>query len=269
MRKLLPFILGFALLTSCKTTTIPSGAYKKAGEDLLKKETAAKEDAIRQLTAARQELDNIRQSLATLETEYANCKRESAECKAEAARMREELSNATEARTRAEADKARAEAEAARIAREKAEAEAEAARAQAEAEAQQARQRAEADAEAARQRAEEEAAKLRADSIAAQQAEAEKQNVTLRTEAFELVNPTGEQTIEGFHIIVGSFGVEENASRLHSLLTEQGHKPAIVRNEKGMFRVIFATYPTYAEAAANVVGVREQGFSDAWVLVHK
>ncbi|MBQ9439880.1 MAG: SPOR domain-containing protein [Paludibacteraceae bacterium] len=258
MRRIIPIVMCAVLLCSCKTSTIPSGAYKKAGEDLLKKETSAKEDALRQLASTRQSLENAQQSLASLEAEYNRCKRESAEDKAELARLREQLTAANQAQAIAEAEKARAEAEAARAEREKAEAAAAAARAQAEADAAQ-----------ARQKAEEEAAKLRADSIAQHQADAAKQNVTLRTESFELVNPTTDQTVEGYHIIVGSFGVEDNANRLHALLTEQGRQPAIVRNEKGMYRVIFATYPTYSEAASHVVEVREQGFSDAWVLVHK
>jgi peptidoglycan hydrolase CwlO-like protein len=245
------------LLLGCKTPTLPSGAHKTAGEQLIAQAQKERDDAVAQLRAVQQQLDNCRESSAALEVEYGKASKQAAECRAELARMQEQVTSANAAKARAEADKAKAEADAARVAREKAEADAAAARAKAEADAAEAKRRA--DEMAARQKAQQ-------DSI---DNEAAKNDITLRKENFQLINASQDQTTEGYHIVVGSFGVENNANRLHTLLTEQGNQPSIARNESGMFRVIIATEPTYLEASKRVAVVRAAGYPDAWILVHQ
>lgn len=261
MKKILSLLFcGAVLLAGCKTNTIPSGAHKMAGEDIINQEIAQKEAALSELNARTQQLEECQQSKAFLEAEYVKTKHEAAELKAELMLIREQIASANQAAANAEAERARIEAEAARYSREKAEAEAEAARA-----------KAEADAMAARAKAESQAAaeKARQDSIeAAKKAIPDDAEIKVKKENFELVNPTSDQTVEGFHIVVGSFGVETNANRLHTLLTEQGNQPSIARNENGMYRVIIATEDSYAAATRRVASVRAAGYPDAWVLMH-
>ncbi len=71
-----------------------------------------------------------------------------------------------------------------------------------------------------------------------------------------------------YHVIVGSFTKHENAKGLRTQLVSEGNKALIVINEKGMYRVIVASYDEYSGAKAKINQIRSR-FSDAWVLVQK
>lgn len=71
-----------------------------------------------------------------------------------------------------------------------------------------------------------------------------------------------------YHVVVGSFGDQANAKRLQTTLNNEGNKAAIVVNEKGMFRVLIASFNDYNEAHARIKEIAAR-FADAWVLVQK
>ena len=93
----------------------------------------------------------------------------------------------------------------------------------------------------------------------------EEKEVT-RAEKFEVIEEQKDVVVlKKYHVVIGSFGNKDNALRLQSQMKPK-YEPIIVRNEKGMYRVLLMTYDTYKEAKIKIVEVRDQ-FPDAWVLV--
>ncbi len=93
----------------------------------------------------------------------------------------------------------------------------------------------------------------------------EEKEVT-RAEKFEVIEEQKDVVVlKKYHVVIGSFGNKDNALRLQGQMKPQ-YEPIIVRNEKGMYRVLLMTYDTYKEAKTKIVEIREQ-FPDAWVLV--
>lgn len=71
-----------------------------------------------------------------------------------------------------------------------------------------------------------------------------------------------------FHVVVGSFGVQNNAKNLQHTLNSEGNSAIVVVNEQGMFRVLIASYDEYA-LARNRISQISNRFPDAWVLIQK
>ena len=71
-----------------------------------------------------------------------------------------------------------------------------------------------------------------------------------------------------FHVVVGSFGVQNNAKNLQKTLNGEGNSSIVVVNEQGMFRVLIASYDEYAQARNRINQINSR-FSDAWVLIQK
>ena len=95
----------------------------------------------------------------------------------------------------------------------------------------------------------------------------EEKEVT-RAEKFEVIEEQKDVVVlKKYHVVIGSFGNKDNALRLQGQMKPQ-YEPIIVRNEKGMYRVLLMTYDTYKEAKAKIGEVREQ-FPDAWVLIRE
>lgn len=93
----------------------------------------------------------------------------------------------------------------------------------------------------------------------------EEKEVT-RAEKFEVIEEQKDVVVlKKYHVVIGSFGNKDNALRLQGQMKPQ-YEPIIVRNEKGMYRVLLMTYDTYKEAKTKIVEIREQ-FPDAWVLI--
>ena len=93
----------------------------------------------------------------------------------------------------------------------------------------------------------------------------EEKEVT-RAEKFEVIEEQKDVVVlKKYHVVIGSFGNKDNALRLQGQMKPQ-YEPIIVRNEKGMYRVLLMTYDTYKEAKTKITEIREQ-FPDAWVLV--
>ena len=95
----------------------------------------------------------------------------------------------------------------------------------------------------------------------------EEKEVT-RAEKFEVIEEQRDVVVlKKYHVVIGSFGNKDNALRLQAQMKPQ-YEPIIVRNEKGMYRVLLMTYDTYKEAKTKIVEIREQ-FPDAWVLIRE
>ena len=99
--------------------------------------------------------------------------------------------------------------------------------------------------------------------------EVPKVEVKVRQETFSVVDKSDEVVAKkNFHIVVGSFGKQDNATRLRSSLAAQGYAPIVVVNEAGMYRVIIISCETYDEAQNAIHKVRTT-YPDAWVLAQK
>ncbi len=71
-----------------------------------------------------------------------------------------------------------------------------------------------------------------------------------------------------YHVVVGSFSVQSNAKGLQSILNGEGNNSVIVVNEKGMFRLLIASFNDYKQAHARIKELTSR-FPDAWVLMQK
>jgi cell division protein FtsN len=74
-----------------------------------------------------------------------------------------------------------------------------------------------------------------------------------------------------FYIIMGSFGVYENAQKFKKQLAAEGFFPGILVNEAGLYRVCVNSYDD-EEAARGKLGEIRKNFtkySDAWLLIKK
>jgi cell division protein FtsN len=95
---------------------------------------------------------------------------------------------------------------------------------------------------------------------------AETENV--RKESFRLTDSetNKDPLFKTYNVVVGSFANQDNAKNLSATLKSEGKNPAVVVNEKGMFRVIVASFNDYAEATNAKIGYQTR-FPDAWLLV--
>lgn len=71
-----------------------------------------------------------------------------------------------------------------------------------------------------------------------------------------------------YHVVVGSFSIQDNARRLQQTLKNEGNDAIVVVNERGMFRVLIASFDDYNQAHARINQISNR-FPDAWVLVQK
>ena len=91
-----------------------------------------------------------------------------------------------------------------------------------------------------------------------------------RNEKFSLAE--GETNIAAFnskyHVVVGSFSIQQNAKNLQRTLNSEGNDALVVVNEQGMFRVLIASFNEYTQARERINQINTR-FPDAWVLVQK
>lgn len=92
----------------------------------------------------------------------------------------------------------------------------------------------------------------------------------VRDERFSLDKDETNTSIinQNYHVVVGSFKNRDNAKGLQATLNSEGNQAVIVINEHGMYRVLIASYQTYAEARAKINQINSR-FPDAWVLIQK
>ena len=91
-----------------------------------------------------------------------------------------------------------------------------------------------------------------------------------RNEKFSLAE--GETNIAAFnskyHVVVGSFSIQQNAKNLQRTLNSEGNNALVVVNEQGMFRVLIASFNEYTQARERINQINSR-FPEAWVLVQK
>lgn len=91
-------------------------------------------------------------------------------------------------------------------------------------------------------------------------------NVSVRSEDFTLISGSG---LSNFSVVVGSFSVKANAEGLQSQLKNAGRNAQIVYNaERGLYRVVAATFATKTEAASSRDQLIGQ-YPGAWLLYKK
>ena len=76
------------------------------------------------------------------------------------------------------------------------------------------------------------------------------------------------RNLKQYSVVIGSFINRTNAESLKNKMQAKGYSPVVAQNEKGMYRVIVATFDTQAEATAHRNSIKSQypEFYDAWLL---
>lgn len=90
-------------------------------------------------------------------------------------------------------------------------------------------------------------------------------NVSVRTEDVSLVSGSG---LKAYSVVVGSFGIETNATNLQNKLKEQGYDAQVAKSTENMYRVIISTHNEKAAAAQMRDKVISQ-YQGAWLLYKK
>ena len=74
-----------------------------------------------------------------------------------------------------------------------------------------------------------------------------------------------------FYIIVGSFGVYENAQKFKKQLATEGFAPGILVNEAGLYRVCVNSYDDEDAARGKLGEIRQSlpKYGDSWLLIKK
>ncbi|MCX6236618.1 MAG: SPOR domain-containing protein [Bacteroidia bacterium] len=74
-----------------------------------------------------------------------------------------------------------------------------------------------------------------------------------------------------FYIILGSFGVFENAQKFKKQLMAEDFFPGILINEAGLYRVSVNSYDDEASARTRVGEIRQKfpQYNDLWLLIKK
>lgn len=90
-------------------------------------------------------------------------------------------------------------------------------------------------------------------------------NEHVRTEEVTMVNGAG---LKAYSVVVGSFGVQANATALQSKLNGQGYQAQIVKSPSNMYRVVLSTHADKASAVQSRNNVRST-YADAWILYQK
>ena len=94
------------------------------------------------------------------------------------------------------------------------------------------------------------------------------QNVNMREEKLYMASDFDEQNLKRYNIIIGSFSVEANAKNLAKSL-KSNYNAFVVVNEKGMFRVIIASFDNYNTTKEELEKSIKYKFPDAWILAQK
>jgi cell division protein FtsN len=74
-----------------------------------------------------------------------------------------------------------------------------------------------------------------------------------------------------FYIILGSFGVYENAQKFKKQLKAEDFSPGILVNEAGLYRVCVNSYNDEETARGKLGEIRQKfpKYSDSWLLIKK
>ena len=73
-----------------------------------------------------------------------------------------------------------------------------------------------------------------------------------------------------YHVVAGSFRLEENAERIYQKLSNEGFKARrLAPNNHGLFPVLYGSYPTFEEAQKARVEIQKTQNPDAWLLIEE
>lgn len=74
-----------------------------------------------------------------------------------------------------------------------------------------------------------------------------------------------------FYVILGSFGVYENAQKMKAQLMQEDFYPGILVNENGLYRLSVNSYDDETMARNRVAEIRQKfpKYSDVWLLIKK
>ena len=105
------------------------------------------------------------------------------------------------------------------------------------------------------------------ESPATQTTEAESvENATVRQESVTVVSGAG---LSDYSVVVGSFSLRSNAEGLYNKLKSEGQDAQLAFNaERGMYRVVAATFASKADAVASRNQFRST-YPEAWLLYKK
>ena len=93
-------------------------------------------------------------------------------------------------------------------------------------------------------------------------------NVQVRSENFSLVSGA---PLKAYSVVIGSFGVKANATRLSETLAAKGYTPRVLQaatSNGTMYRVVATSYNTKGEAAQSRANLESQ-YPCAWLLYQK
>jgi len=85
----------------------------------------------------------------------------------------------------------------------------------------------------------------------------------------ERVTPIDGAGIQQFSVVVGSFLNKTNADSMKERMINQGFRAFLAQNERGMYRVIVATFADRTAAVSERERVKSRyypDFQDAWIL---
>jgi len=92
-------------------------------------------------------------------------------------------------------------------------------------------------------------------------------NATVQKEKVTVIG--GGSGIQQFNVVIGSFLNKTNADSLKERMANQGFKSLLAQNERGMYRVIVASFGDKASAVAERDRIKNKyypDFQDAWIL---
>lgn len=102
-------------------------------------------------------------------------------------------------------------------------------------------------------------------------AESEQIEVIEESFAFEREEDETGHDSNRFFVILGSFRVNDNASRFKARLTGEGFEPVILLSETGLNRVCVDSYLSEADARQRVLQIRRSSpdYHDSWLLIRR
>ena len=73
-----------------------------------------------------------------------------------------------------------------------------------------------------------------------------------------------------YHVVAGSFRLEENAEKIYQKLSKEGFKAKrLAPNNHGLFPVLYGSYSTFEEAQKVRVEIQKTQTPDAWLLIEE
>ena len=95
---------------------------------------------------------------------------------------------------------------------------------------------------------------------------------SVREEKVNLYQGEDVSGLKRFSVVIGSFGNRTNAFNMKDRMTAEGYKPVVAENERGLLRVIIASFDNRADAvrARDALKLKyAPNFQDAWLLERK